>query len=77
MGRNRLKEGQATVIVGVRLPSSLEYQITKHVRRLKDQGHETTKSEVIRALLEKHILIADQIFLESQRGGACSTIPPT
>lgn len=66
-GRKPLAIGDPTVEIGFRCPKSLNDILVNAVEILKNQGHKTTKSEIIRALVGYRAANAAIIYLEMKR----------
>ena len=57
-----LVPGQKTITIGIRVPSRMDWQIAKIIRELATEGYDTTKSEIIRHLMEDGMDRAKAIF---------------
>ena len=76
-GRYRLEKGQRTVHVAVRMPSRLEQLIIKKVIELERMEIITSKSQLIRVLVETYLDDVVNIYLnhtkKSEVQDGCST----
>lgn len=58
----RLAEGQRTIIIGVRVPSRMDWEVGKVVRELISEGYDTTKSEIVRYCIEDSLAAVKDLY---------------